>query len=93
MASFHDPWEHVSDETHSLFGEVPGTEYFESAYEQETAQELFAFGFGFTAEQYEAAGISEDDVHAAREAFFDFMQLNEENFPWDEWREAMGYND
>lgn len=92
MASFHDPWDSISDEHRSLFDGLDGTDpQYLDDFERDTAQELFAAGFGFTADQYEAAGISEDDVHAAREAFFDFMQMDEDSFPWDEWREVMGY--
>jgi hypothetical protein len=85
------PWSELPEDRRSTFFEVPGVDFFETASEEQEAQELFAVGFGYTAEEYDAMGIDPDAVHDAREQFFDFMGLEWDDFPWDEWREAMGY--
>jgi hypothetical protein len=80
------------DELESLWDEVTGTEYLEpGTFEYDTAYEQFQIGFGFSADDYEELGIDPETVSAAREDFFDLMGMEYEDFPWDEWREAMGY--
>lgn len=81
----------LSAERQDAFWEVPGTAYFDDRAEERQAQELYAAGFGYTASEYDSMGLDPDQVHEAREAFFDFMGLEWDDFPWDEWREAMGY--
>jgi hypothetical protein len=54
---------------------------------------MFAVGFGYTEEEYERMGIDPDAVHAARQEWFDFMGLEEDDFDWDAWKEAMGYDE
>jgi hypothetical protein len=77
--SFQDVWD-----------STPGTGDLES-YEESHAEALFEVGFTHTSEEYEAMGYSEDDVAAIREEFFDYMGLEDWQFDWDGWREAMGY--
>lgn len=88
-----DAWGDLPGDRQNTFWEVPGVDYFETRREEETAQALYAIGFGYTAAEYDQMGIDPDAVHNAREQFFDFMGLEWDDFPWDEWREAMGYND
>jgi len=88
-----DAFGDLSDERQDLFGEIPGTAYFDDYAEERIAQDLYAVGFGYTAAEYDQMGIDADQVHAAREEFFDFMGLEWDDFPWDEWREAMGYDE
>jgi hypothetical protein len=71
-----------------LWDDTSGTEYID-AWEQDWAQELFDLGFGHTASEYDALGITPDDVFAAREEFFDYMGLADDQFDWDAWREEM----
>lgn len=75
-------------ELQEAFDDIPGVSMFRD-YEYEIAEELFDRAFTHHADEtdYDA-----DDVHAAREEFFEFTGLPEELFPWDEWREAMGYD-
>lgn len=92
MADFpSDSWREISEERQDVFGDIPGTDFFDTYADERYAQELYAVGFGYTAAEYDAMGIDEDMVHAAREDFFDYMGLEWDDFPWDEWREAMGY--
>jgi hypothetical protein len=76
-----------------FFGQISGTEFFDSRADERMAQDLFAVGFGYTAAEYDQMGIDPDAVHAAREDFFDFMGLEYEDFDWEGWREEMGYED
>jgi hypothetical protein len=92
MAYFpEDSFGNLSDEQQGTFWEIPGTAHFDNIGEEREAQELYAAGFGYKAEEYDQMGLDPDQVHEAREEFFDFMGLEWDDFPWDEWREAMGY--
>lgn len=85
-------WGEWSEEHIEIFNEIPGTEYLEGD-DRLYAQDLYELGFGHTEADYDALGIDPDTVHQAREDFFDFMGLEYDDFPWDDWREAMGYGD
>lgn len=74
-----------------LFEDIPNTDYFEYDWERDYAQELFERGFGHSSEDYDALGLTPEEVTAAREEFFDFMGMEIDDFPWDDWREEMGY--
>jgi hypothetical protein len=87
----YDDWE---GSFQGLYDDVPGMataytadEHFDSGY----AEALFEVGFTMHANELEASGYSEDDVRAIREEFFDYMGIDEGDFDWEEWREAMGY--
>jgi hypothetical protein len=77
------------DEWREVFDDIPGVgmfrdyEYFESA-------DLFEKAF---MHHQDEPGYDRDAVLAAREEFFEYTGLPEELFPWDDWREAMGYED
>lgn len=74
----------------ALFDDIPGTGYLED-HEVGHVEALFEAGFTHTAAEYEAMGFSEDDVQAIREEFFDYLGIDEADFDWEGWREAMGY--
>jgi hypothetical protein len=76
---FQDLWDHT-----------PGIGHLES-YEQSHVEALFEAGFTHHAEEYESMGLTPDQVEAIREEFFDYMGLDESDFDWEGWREAMGY--
>lgn len=62
---------------------IPGIGYVppdEEAY----LRELFELGWVDNA-------LSKSERDAAREAFYDAYGIDKANFPWDEWRRAMGY--
>jgi hypothetical protein len=73
-----------------LFDNVPGADYLSSG-EQGYAEALFEAGFTHTGEEYDQMGLSEDEVQAIRDEFFDYMGIDASDFDWQEWREAMGY--
>lgn len=81
-----DDWPEEWQET---FDDIPGVGLFRD-YEYEQASELFEAGFMHHSNE---PGYDPDAIREAREEFFDFTGLPEELFPWDEWREAMGYSD
>jgi hypothetical protein len=85
-----EPYESLPDSLQELFGEIPGTDYIPSEDLREV-EALYAIGFGFTGVEYDAMGLDPDVVRNAREQFFDYMRLAWDSFPWDEWKEAMGY--
>lgn len=66
------------------FEALPGISYFRD-YEYERAEGMFYEG-------WVDRDASPDDRHDAREDFFEYTGLTMEDFPWDEWREAMGYD-
>jgi hypothetical protein len=88
-----NPYDNLDPDRRAVFDEIPGRDYFDTDFDERYAETLFAIGFGYTAEEYDGMGLDADAVHAAREDFFDFMGLEWEDFPWDEWREAMGYDE
>jgi len=92
--SFPDsPFANLPEESQEHFWEVRGTEYLEEDPElMAEAEWYYAIGFGYTADEYDAMGIDPDIVMAAREDFFDLMGLDEDDFDWAGWREAMGYD-
>lgn len=93
MSFPNDPFGNLPDDHRELFWQVPGADYIDAGTDTDYAQALYAVGFGYTSDDYDRMGFDADQVHAAREDFFDFMGLEWEDFPWDEWREVMGYND
>jgi hypothetical protein len=93
VAYLDDPYGNLPEERQEVFGQIPGTDYFDDAYEQAEAEQMYALAFGYHADEYDAMGLSADAVHQFREDFLDFMMLEWDDFPWDEWREAMGYED
>lgn len=89
MRDFGDNEEGWPDEWREVFEDIPGVGMFRD-YEFERSAELFERGFMHHADE---AGYDRDEVNAARQEFFDYTGLPEELFPWDDWREAMGYDD
>lgn len=83
----HGDW---SDKWEDVWESTPGTEALEP-WEQRHVETLFETGFTLHADEYDALGLSESDVKAVREEFFDYMGLDTSDFDWDGWREAMGY--
>jgi len=73
-----------------LWDNNPGTEYIDG-WEEAWAQDVFDRAFGHTAEEYDALGLTPDDVWAAREEFFDYMGMADDQFDWEAWRIEMGY--
>ena len=84
------PYGDWDDNFREVFDSTPGTAELES-WEQSHVEALYEAGFTHTAEEYEALGLSEDAVQAIRDEFFDYMGLDESDFDWEGWREAMGY--
>lgn len=89
MANFNFWSEGLQD----LWTETSGTENIPGGWETDYAQNLFDLGFGHTADEYESLGIDPETVSAAREEFFDYMGMDEDQFDWDAWRDEMGYNE
>lgn len=86
------------DDKDALWDAVPGSDYIDNPdlfedWERDYAHQLYELGFTHSSEEYDALGLDPDQVHAAREEFFDFMEMEWDEFPWDEWREMMGYED
>lgn len=86
----YDDWDEAFRE---LYDNVPGMPY---AYEDETfderrAETLYELGFTHTSDELDAMGYSSDDIYAVRQEFFDYMGIDETDFDWQGWREAMGY--
>src|SRR5215469_5285606 len=55
------------------------------------AETLFETAFTYDAAELDAMGYDPDDIDAIRDAFFDYMGIDDSDFDWDSWREAMGY--
>lgn len=89
-----DPWDDLSPGLQDIFWETRGTEVLEeSGLDTRYYQTLYATGWGYHASEYESAGITEDQVTAARQAFLDGLGLPWDRFDWDAWRDEMGYNE
>lgn len=87
MATFGD--DELPEEWQEVFDDIPGIGLFRD-YEYNEAMDLFEAGFMHRSDE---PGYDRDAVMQAREEFFDFTGLPEDLFPWDEWREAMGYDE
>jgi hypothetical protein len=85
----YDDW---SPEFRELFDTTPGIRDVEP-WEESHVEALFEAGFTYRGTEYEAQGLSPEQVEAIRDEFFTYMGLGEngELFDWDEWREAMNY--
>ena len=83
----YDDWDSSFRE---VFDNTPGSDYL-SSEEFNYAEALFDAGFTHTSEEYDQMGFSEDQVQAIRDEYFDFMGIEGDQFDWDGWREAMGY--
>lgn len=77
------------DEWQEVFESIPGMSMFRD-YEFNQSSELFEKAFMHHSNE---RGYDADEVNAAREEFFSYTGLPEDLFPWDEWREAMGYDE
>lgn len=75
-------------EMRDVWDDMPGIPLFRD-YEYNMAEDLFDIAFTHHRDE---PGYDRDEVLRAREEFFAFTGLPDELFPWDEWREAMGYN-
>lgn len=83
-------YEEWSSEFQDLWESTPGVADLED-WEVSHVEALFDAGFTHDAFEYDDMGLSEEDVRAIREEFFDYMGLDAEDFDWQDWREAMGY--
>lgn len=85
------PYEDWDSGFQDVFENTPGTQALED-WEVGHVEALFEVGFTYDAIELEAMGYSEDDVSAIRDEFFDYLGIDEADFDWDGWREAMGYD-
>jgi hypothetical protein len=82
----YDDW---SSDWQETWDDIPGVGMFRE-HEYTHAMELFETAFMHHSDE---PGYDKNEVADARAEFFDYTGLPEEMFPWDEWREAMGYDD
>jgi hypothetical protein len=61
-----------------FFDRIPGTEYLTN----EEAATAFAYFY---------EGFVNNESGISHSMFFDYMGMQERDFPWEEWREWMGY--
>jgi hypothetical protein len=80
-------WDNAFQEN---YDHIPGTDHIEPDLEA-YAELLYEQGFTHSADELDRLGISEDDVQFARDEFFDFLGIDQADFDWEGWREAMGY--
>jgi hypothetical protein len=77
---YSDYYENNVDAGFDMFDRLPGSEFL-TGEERAEAFELFYEGYVMT-------GNADQE---AREEFLDYMGMTEEDFPWEDWREWMGY--
>jgi hypothetical protein len=82
-----DEYNSWDDGFKDAWDDIPGIPYAED-WEIEQLEDLFEIGFMHSSAEPD---YNADVVHQAREEFFEFLGLEYSDFPWDEWREAMGY--
>lgn len=78
------------DSLQELYEATPGTSALED-HESGYVEDLFDIAFTHSAEEYDAMGLSPDNVEDMRQEFFDYMGMDGADFDWEGWREAMGY--
>jgi hypothetical protein len=80
--SFDDYQEHVaSDYSVDLWAQLPGTEYLNDA---ETESAFYFLNEGWLRDDNTA-----DDRMLAREYFFEYMNMVEEDFDWEAWEDMV----
>ena len=84
------PYEDWSDEFQDNYENIPGIADLEP-WEERHVEALYEAGFTHDAFELEAMGLSEDEVQAIRDEFFDYLGIDAADFDWEGWREAMGY--
>lgn len=88
----NDPYGDLPRERQAIFGEITGTGLI-PANDLARVKAEWALGFGYKAVEYDRMGIDKYTVTNLRDKFFDYMGLEWDDFPWADWREAMGYED
>lgn len=78
------------DSFRELFDATPGTDALED-HEAGYVEDLFDIAFTHSAEEYDAMELDPSVVEDMRQEFFDYMGMDEYDFDWEGWREAMGY--
>lgn len=84
------PYEDWDTGFQDVYESTPGTQYLED-WETGHVETLFETGFTMDAIELESLGYTEDDVQAIRDEFFDYLGIDRDDFDWEGWREAMGY--
>jgi len=84
-------YEDWSNDQYDVFDNAPGVVDLETDWEFDYAANLYEVGFTIHSEDYEAYGITAEDVEAARDEFFEFLDADPSEFDWDAWRESMDY--
>lgn len=77
-----EEWYNLTDDI-NVWDFIPGTTELEPG-ERDIAFEFFYEGFI-------DRSLDRETHEAAREAFMDYMGLDDRDFPWEDWREFMGY--
>lgn len=80
----YDDW---PEEFQEIWDNLPADFSDMSASEYEYTQFMFEEGFM----TYEDEKLAVDDIEFARGEFFDAIGYDYEDFDWQGWREAMGY--
>lgn len=88
----YDDWDAPFQDFFDEIPELAYSEEYNEDFDISHAEALFEIGFTMHSDELEAAGYSPDDVAAIREEFFDYMGIDEYEFDWEGWREAMGYD-
>lgn len=87
----YDDWDQPFQ---NIFDDIPGMadSYDLPDFDTGYAEALFEAAFTHTGAELDAMGYSPDDVQAMRDEFFDYIGIDESDFDWADWREAMGYD-
>jgi hypothetical protein len=59
---------------------------------REYMEDLYERGFTVYSADYDTYGLTPAEVELAREEYFDYLEMTEDDFDWDAWRDAMGYD-
>ena len=85
----YDDW---SEDMQNLWDSLDGTDpRYLNGWERDYAEQEFERGFTFHESEYAQNQLNREIVGAARDNFFGFMGLNEDQFDWAAWRDEMGY--
>jgi hypothetical protein len=80
------PRDYDHDALSSVWDAIPGIGYLDDSGQEDYLHDLFERGW-----VDQDSNISKEERDAIRDEFYDAYGIDEANFPWEEWREAMGY--
>lgn len=83
-------YEDWPSEFQEIWETLEGQQVFDGLTDSQVDYAEYMFEEGFMT--YEDEKLAPDDISFARSEFWDMLDIDEDFFDWEGWREAMGYD-